>query len=75
MTPEAIYAALSKAPHPQTQGVSDDDKKTVAAFLGGRKIGVTEIADAKKMPEPVHRADPPMSDINAGPYELEWLGS
>ena len=50
MTPEAIYAALSKAPHAQMQGVSDDDKKTVAAFLGGRKIGVTEIADAKKMP-------------------------
>src|ERR1700730_17762835 len=50
MTPEAVYAALSKAPHTQIQDLSDDDKKTVAANLGGRKIGITEIADAKKMP-------------------------
>ncbi len=71
MTPEAIYAALLKAPHPQMQGVSDDDKKTVAAFLGGRKIGVTEIADAKKMPNQC-KADPPMSDINAGPSWNGW---
>jgi polyvinyl alcohol dehydrogenase (cytochrome) len=71
MTPEAIYAALSKASHAQMQGVSDDDKKTVAAFLGGRKIGVTEIADAKKMPNQC-TADPPMSDITAGPSWNGW---
>src|SRR5579864_8742667 len=49
MTPEAVYASLSKAPHTQIQGLSDDDKKTVSAILGGRKIGVSEIADAGKM--------------------------
>src|SRR5579864_8872045 len=71
MTPEAIYAALSKAPHEKVQAVSDDDKKTVAAFLGGRRIGVTEIADAKKMPNQC-TADPPMSDITAGPSWNGW---
>ena len=71
MTPEAVYAALAKAPHTQIQGLSDDQKKTVAAHLGGRKIGVTEIADAKKMPNQC-TADPPMKDINAGPNWNGW---
>jgi polyvinyl alcohol dehydrogenase (cytochrome) len=71
MTPEAVFAALSKAPHTQIQGLSDDDKKAVAAHLGGRKIGVTEIADAKKMPNQC-TSDPPMGDISAGPMWNGW---
>src|SRR5690348_4133018 len=71
MTPEAVFAALSKAPHTQIQGLSDEDKKTVAAHLGGRKIGVTEIADAKKMPNQC-TSDPPMGDITAGPMWNGW---
>ncbi len=62
---------LSKAPHSQMQGVSEDDKKTVAAYLGGRKIGVAEIADAKKMPNQC-TADPPMGDIAGGPTWNGW---
>ncbi len=71
MTPEAVYAALSKAPHAQMQGLSDDDKKTAAEYLGGRKIGVAEIADAKKMPNQC-TSDPPMGDIAAGPMWNGW---
>src|SRR5260370_279506 len=71
MTPEAVFAVLSKAPHSQMQGVSEDDKKTVAAYLGGRKIGVAEIADAKKMPNQC-AADPPMGDIAGGPTWNGW---
>src|SRR4029077_16399509 len=71
MTPERVYAALSKAPHAQIQGLSDDDKKAVAAHLGGRKIGVAEIADAKKMPNQC-TSDPPMGDIAAGPMWNGW---
>ena len=71
MTPEAIYASLSKAPHTQIQGLSDDDKKTVAAQLGGRKIGVTEIADAKKMSNRCASA-PPMGDIATQPMWNGW---
>ena len=48
MTTEAVYAAFSKEPHTKIQGLSEDDKKTAAAYLGGRKLGVTEIADAKE---------------------------
>ena len=71
MTPEAVFAALSKAPHAQIQGLSDDDKRALAAHLGGRKIGVTEIADAKKMPNQC-TSDPPMSDIAGGPAWNGW---
>jgi polyvinyl alcohol dehydrogenase (cytochrome) len=71
MTPEAVFAVLSKAPHSQMQGLSEDDKKTVAAYLGGRKLGVTEIADAKKMPNQC-TADPPMGDIAAAPMWNGW---
>ena len=35
MTPEAVYAAFSKAPHTQIQGLSEDDRKMLAAHLGG----------------------------------------
>lgn len=71
MTPEAVYAALSKAPHTQIQALSDDDKKTVSALLGGRKIGVPEIADAKKMPNRC-AADKPMGDIATQPMWNGW---
>src|SRR5260370_17690667 len=71
MTPEAVFAVLSKAPHSQMQGVSDDDKKSVAAYLGGRKIGVAENAEAKKM---AHQctAGPPMSDSTGGATWNGW---
>src|SRR5713226_1152974 len=47
MTPESVYAAFSKAPHTEIQGLPEEDKKTVAAYLGGRKLGITALADAK----------------------------
>src|ERR1700688_3943807 len=71
MTPEAVYAALAKAPHTRIQGLSEDDKKMLSASLGGRKIGITEIADAKKMPNRC-AADPPMGDIASTPSWNGW---
>jgi polyvinyl alcohol dehydrogenase (cytochrome) len=71
MKTEAVYATLSKAPHPQIQGLSDDDKKTAAEYLGGLKLGIAEIADAKKMPNQC-TGDPPMGDISTGPSWNGW---
>ena len=73
MTAEAVYTAFSKAPHTEIQGLSEDDKKMVAAYLGGRKLGVTEIADAKSMPNRCS-SNPPMNDIAAGPMWNGWGG-
>jgi polyvinyl alcohol dehydrogenase (cytochrome) len=71
MTPEAVYAALAKAPHTRIQGLSEDDKKMLSASLGGRKIGITEIADAKKMPNRC-AANPPMGDLVSSPSWNGW---
>ena len=73
MTPEAVYASLSKAPHTQIPGLSDDDKKVVSAILGGRKIGVTEIADANKMPNRC-ASGASMGDISTQPMWNGWGG-
>src|SRR5580693_8493525 len=50
MSAEAVYAALDKAPHTQIPDLPDEDKRLIAAYLGGRKIGIAEISDAKMMP-------------------------
>ena len=50
MTPEAIYAALDKAPHTTLQGPTDKDKREIAFNLGGRRVDVTRLTDAKLMP-------------------------
>jgi len=71
MMPERVYAAFSKSPHMQISGLSEDDKKIVAVYLGGRKLGVTEIADAKAMPNQCTN-NPPMREIAAGPMWNGW---
>jgi polyvinyl alcohol dehydrogenase (cytochrome) len=71
MTAESIYAALSKAPHTQIQDFSDNDKKTLAAYLGGLKLGVREAADARKMANRC-TSNPPLGDINRQPMWNGW---
>src|SRR5882757_5927087 len=47
LTPEAIYAALGKAPHPSLTGVADADWREVAFYLGRRRVDIGKITDAK----------------------------
>src|SRR5579863_7372231 len=49
MSPEAIYAALGKAPHPSLKGVADGDWREVAFYLGRRRVDIAKITDAKLM--------------------------
>ena len=53
LTGDEIYAALSKGPHISLQGITDDEKREIALTIGGRKPGVTQIADAKSMTKPL----------------------
>lgn len=71
MTAEAAYAALSKAPHAQAPGLTDDEKRLIAGYLGGRKVGVAEISDAQVMPNRCP-SDPPMGDLSASPLWNGW---
>jgi polyvinyl alcohol dehydrogenase (cytochrome) len=69
-TPEATYAALAKAPHSQIQNLTDDEKRQIAGYLGDRKVGVAEIADAKAMPNHCS-GNPPFNPLT-GPSWNGW---
>ena len=70
MTPEAVYAALAKAPH-LTLKATDDEKRLIAGYLGGRKLGTAEMADAKRMPNRC-ASNPPLGDLSASPMSSGW---
>jgi polyvinyl alcohol dehydrogenase (cytochrome) len=71
LTPEAVYTALTTGPMAaQANDLSDDDKRAMAMFLGGRPLGSTESGDAKNMPN--HCAtNPPFGDPDAS---ANWNG-
>jgi polyvinyl alcohol dehydrogenase (cytochrome) len=51
LSSDAIYDAIAKLPaHSNLQSISDDDKRLIAYYIGGRKVGVADLADAKRMP-------------------------
>jgi polyvinyl alcohol dehydrogenase (cytochrome) len=75
MAPEAVYAALAKAPHLQLQGLKDEDKRLIAGYLGGRKPDVAQIADAKRMPNQCRAngsASAPIENLAAAPMWNGW---
>ena len=71
MTPEAIYAALTTgAMTQQASKLSNDEKRVLAEFFGGRPLGAADQGDAKKMTNHC-TANPPMGKISAG---ASWTG-
>ena len=71
MSTEAVYAALAKAPHTKIEGLAEEDKKLISAYLGGLKYGIATIADAKMMPNRC-TSNPPMGDISKAPTWTGW---
>ena len=71
MTPEAIYAALTTGAMVQQSGnLSNDEKRVVAEFFGGRPLGAADQGDAKNMTN--HRAaNPQMGKIAS---DASWTG-
>jgi len=71
LTPEAVYAALTTGPMAtQAMSLSDDEKRAMAMFLGGRPMGSTEAGDAKSMTSRC-ASNPPLGDPNA---TVGWNG-
>lgn len=71
MTPEAIYAALTTgAMVQQAATLSDDEKRLVAEFFGGRPLGAADQGDAKNMTN--HCAANPQ--IGAIAADTSWTG-
>jgi polyvinyl alcohol dehydrogenase (cytochrome) len=71
MTPEAVMAALDGAKHPALQGVTDDDKKLIAGYLGGRKPDVAKVDDAKLMPNQCAK-NPGIETLSGKPLWNGW---
>lgn len=71
MNSEAVYAALSKGVHARMQGPTDEEKRLIAGYLGGRKVDVAQAADAKLMPNHC-AANPAIGSLSASPSWNGW---
>jgi polyvinyl alcohol dehydrogenase (cytochrome) len=71
MPPERIYEALTTGVmKPQGDTLTDEQRRMLAVFLGGRPLGSMAAGDAKDMPNHCP-SNPPLGDPSAGP---EWNG-
>ena len=73
MTPEEIYAVVSKPDRPEhDQGLTDPQKRRLSEFMGGyRQIGSVEAGNPKNFPNACP-ANPPMTDPSAGAFWSGW---
>jgi len=72
MTPERIYQALTTGDMvTMTQDLTDKQKRDIAEWLGGRKLGSTESGDAAKMTNRCS-SNPPLRDLTTAPSWNGW---
>ena len=73
MTPEQIYAVVSKPSRPEhDQGLTDPQKRRLSEFMGGyRQIGSVEAGNPKNFPNAC-ASNPPMSDPYSGAFWSGW---
>jgi polyvinyl alcohol dehydrogenase (cytochrome) len=74
MTSETIYQSLSSGSmRDRVPDLSDDAKRALAEYLGGKKLGIAEIADARSMPNHC-TTNSPLGDLSASPAWNGWGG-
>ncbi|HVV47718.1 MAG TPA: PQQ-binding-like beta-propeller repeat protein, partial [Bryobacteraceae bacterium] len=72
MTPEAIYRALASGPmRAQAAGLAESAKRSIAEFLTGGKLQLSQFADAKQMPNRC-AASASLGDPSAGEAWNGW---
>ena len=65
MPPERIYEAIATgAMKNMAENLSDDDKRLLAEYMGGRKLDKDDAGDAKNMPN-LCASHPAVKDLNA----------
>jgi polyvinyl alcohol dehydrogenase (cytochrome) len=65
MPPERIYEAITTGPmKTMAAKLTDDEKRLLAEYMGGRKLDRSDAGDAKNMPN-VCPAHPPVKNMNA----------
>jgi len=70
-TAEEVYAANGKGPHATLTGLSDNDWREVAFYLGRRRVDIAKITDAKLMPNPCP-GNSPIGTLSAKPLWNGW---
>lgn len=72
MTPEHIYLALTKGDMvAMAKDLSDQQKRDIAEWVGGRKLAAAESGDASKMPN-VCSTNPTIKDVTSTPSWNGW---
>ena len=72
MTPERIYLTLTKGEMvPMAKDLTDQQKRDIAEWVGGRKLGAIESGDASKMSN-VCSSNPPLDDLTSAPSWNGW---
>jgi len=72
LTPEAVYAAITTgATHAKLAEVSDDEKRMIAGYLGGRKVDAARLTDAKLMSNPCP-VNPVIKSLTSEPMWNGW---
>ena len=72
MTPERIYQALTTGDMVTlAKDLTDQQKKDIAEWVGGRKLAATESGDAKNMPNHCE-GNPPLRDLTSAPAWNGW---
>jgi polyvinyl alcohol dehydrogenase (cytochrome) len=72
LTPEKIYATISTGNmKTQAAGLSDERKIKVAEWVSGRRLGVAENGDPKKMPNACP-SNPPVRSVTSAPAWNGW---
>lgn len=72
MTPEHIYEVLTKGPMvPMAKDLTDQQKRDIAEWVGGRKLGAGDVGDASKMPNQCSTTSD-VKDLSSRPSWNGW---
>jgi polyvinyl alcohol dehydrogenase (cytochrome) len=75
LAPETVYAAVTTGSMAvPAQKLTDEEKRAVAEYLGGRPLDLTESAGAEAMPNRC-ASNPPLDDPSASPSWNGWGGN
>lgn len=72
MTPERVYQALTTGDMVTlAKDLTDQQKRDIAEWVGGRKLGASDSGDAQKMPNRCE-SNPPIRDLTSAPAWNGW---
>lgn len=72
LTPDTVYQSLAQGSMAKlVPAMTDDQKRAIAEYIGGRKLNVEALADAKHMANHCS-SNPPIADIASTPAWNGW---